>query len=774
VTVISSAVCARVRRERWLAAAIVAGAAMLGSLAHAADLSDPYLEGREAYRRGEFEQAIPLLRQAEAKAREAGDASRRADTLLRLGEAQQALGGYRDALASFEQARDLAGASGDGVRQAAARGGIGNVGITLGPRDAAKRELAAAAALAREQGAAGLEAAILNNLGNARAFDGELEAALSAYEESGARANDAGDELAMARAHVNAARTALPLENAPGMRRRIETLLSRLRALPDSHDKACLLVNLGRTSQRLAFSAKPGSDRDRLTARAALAEAIEVADRLGDPRAGSYAYGYLGWLYEERARYEEALALTRRAIFLAEQREAPESLYLWQWQAGRILREIGREDDAIESYRRAVKLLRGLRHEMATGYGIDRSSFRDAVGPVYFQLVDLLLQRSKRAADDRQMQQRLLLEARDTVELLKAAELRDYFHDECVDALQAKQRNLDEVAERAAVVYPIVLPDRLEILLTMPSGLMRFTVDVPGETLTAEVRELRRLLEKRTSRQYLPHAQTLHRWLVAPIVSALEGAEIDTLIFVPDGPLRTIPMAALHDGKSFLIERYGVATTPGLALTDPRPLDRSGIKLMLAGLSVSREGFPPLPSVPTELASVQALYGGVQLLDEEFQLARVESTLSDQELSIVHIASHGEFRSDVEQTFLLAYDGRLTMDRLGDYVGLFKFRDRPLELLTLSACETAEGDDRAALGLAGIAIKAGARSALGTLWRVNDRAAADLIVAFYQALQDPAVSRAAALQRAQRAALQDPRNAHPAYWAAFLLISNWL
>jgi CHAT domain-containing protein len=146
----------------------------------------------------------------------------------------------------------------------------------------------------------------------------------------------------------------------------------------------------------------------------------------------------------------------------------------------------------------------------------------------------------------------------------------------------------------------------------------------------------------------------------------------------------------------------------------------------------------------------------------------------NQPYSIVHIASHGEFGGNSDDTYLLTHEGRITMDQLADYVGATRFREQPLELITLSACETAAGDERSALGLAGLAIKSGARSALGTLWKVNDLAASDLIVSFYEALQEPGVSRAGALQRAQLRMLDDPRYRHPGYWAAFLLISDWL
>jgi CHAT domain-containing protein len=395
------------------------------------------------------------------------------------------------------------------------------------------------------------------------------------------------------------------------------------------------------------------------------------------------------------------------------------------------------------------------------------------VGPVFFELVDLLLATAPDPADAAGYQARLN-EAREMLEKLKAAELRDYFRDECVDAIQAKVESLDEVARSAIVIYPVVLPARLELLLTFPSGMRRATVPVRAEALTAEVRELRALLEKRTTQQFLPHAQQVYDWLVRPFAAELAGLETDTLVFVPDGPLRTIPMSALHDGERFLVERYAVVTTPGLSLTDPRPLGRQKLHVFLSGLSRSVQGFPPLAHVPAELGSVHALYGGEVLLDEDFRVPRIEAELDQREFSVVHVATHGEFSEDAERSFLLTFDGRLGMERLGEAVGQARFRERPIELLTLSACDTAQGSERAALGLAGVAIQAGARSALGTLWSVNDVASAELVGEFYGQLHAEPISKAVALQRAQQKLVHDPNRAHPYYWAPFLLIGNWL
>jgi CHAT domain-containing protein len=114
------------------------------------------------------------------------------------------------------------------------------------------------------------------------------------------------------------------------------------------------------------------------------------------------------------------------------------------------------------------------------------------------------------------------------------------------------------------------------------------------------------------------------------------------------------------------------------------------------------------------------------------------------------------------------------MDRLSQIVGSFKFRDQPLELLSLSACQTAAGDDRAALGLAGVAIKAGARSALATLWFVNDEASSALVTEFYRQLKNPSLSKAQALRQAQMTLLDNPEYQHPIFWSPFLLLNNWL
>jgi CHAT domain-containing protein len=244
-------------------------------------------------------------------------------------------------------------------------------------------------------------------------------------------------------------------------------------------------------------------------------------------------------------------------------------------------------------------------------------------------------------------------------------------------------------------------------------------------------------------------------------------------VFVPDGPLRTIPFAALHDGQDFLVRRYAVATTPGLGLigTDIPTAQRRTV--MANGITRSVRGFPALPYVGNELSSIADVLPATIYADENFLVSTIDDKMLAGEYSVLHIATHGQIQADYRQSFLLAYDDLITMDRLDATVGIGRFSDQPLDLLVLSACETAAGDDRAALGFAGIAVKAGARSALATLWLINDQSTATLVANFYRQLVDEERTKAVALRHAQISLLDDERYAHPNYWAPFVLIGDW-
>lgn len=595
---------------------------------------------------------------------------------------------------------------------------------------------------------------------------------MAAYQHSADLAQRAGQPALAARAQTNAAAAALQAVEPALAKALLDTAYAALATLPDTHSKIYTLNKAGLTYRDLRARWRLQNDALLLRAAEAFGTAAAMAQRLNDPLAASYALGYWGHLYEQEHRYHEALRLTRRASMSARQLHAPESLYQWQWQTARLLHAMGQPMAALETYRQAIATLQSIRRELSSSYGKPPAPFRTTTGRLYFEFVDLLLNHTAKLPDMPQ-KAAYLDEARQTIERFKAAELQDYFQDDCVDASEVRERSLDQFTETAVIIYPILLADRTELLVSSSQGLKQYTVDVTAERLELVVRHFRQALQEDNERRYLRHAQRLYNWLIRPLAADLANLPAKTLVFVPDGALRLIPMAALHDGNDFLIRQYALATTPGLALTDPKPLRREKARPLALGLSEPVQGFSALPYVTAELETLKSLYGAKLMLNQDFLLANVEQALRTGDYGILHIASHGQFASDASESFVLAFDTKLTMDLLEKYIGRLRYREDPLELLTLSACETALGDDRAALGLAGIAIKAGARSALATLWHVADKAAATLVSTFYGVLQESEVSRAQALQRAQIALLNHPEYQSPFFWSPFLLINNW-
>jgi len=608
-----------------------------------------------------------------------------------------------------------------------------------------------------------------NNLANVYVSLGQYDRANEIYAKIISSASETQNYLILAKSYLNLAHSHKlggDLENTKQNLHMSNNIISKL---PSSSDKAKLLLGIGELFHQIDVDS---SSENKEMAFKSLNQAKEISILIKDNRSLSYAYGYLGNLYENAERTEDALVLTNQAVHLSQLENMPESLYLWYWQTGRLLKQQGDTPGAIKAYQNSIETLETIKHLLLQGNSRN-GRFRKYVGSVYIELTDLLLKSSSEESDSQKLSQ-ILLQAREIMESFKSAELQDYFQDDCVAKLSNKTRGIDKLDENTAAIYPIVFSDRIEILLSLPNGLVRYLTKVDEKTLTNETIKFRRLIEKRTTRQYLKHAKKLHQWLIKPIEKILDENHINTLVVIPDGILRTIPFSALHDGDGFLIQKYAIAVTPGLSLTDPQPLARDDISVMASGITEATQDFPALPFVADELESIDSLYDVSFLQDKHFTNANFKNSLKKKPFNIVHIASHGQFSNDIQDSFLLTYSSKLTMSHLESYLLQTKFRDKPIELLTLSACQTATGDDRAALGLAGIAVKAGVRSAVATLWFVNDKASSNLVSEFYTQLNNASLSKAKALQNAQIALILDKSYDHPSYWSPFLLIGNWL
>lgn len=508
---------------------------------------------------------------------------------------------------------------------------------------------------------------------------------------------------------------------------------------------------------------------DPATLATVLEQAIIDSRQLGDRRALAYALGAKGALALGQGQRAIARQDTQAALELADHLAASDIAYQLLWQLGRIERAEGDRSAAIQAYQAAVTTLRQLRSDLVAVSAEVQFSFRESVEPIYRELVDLLL------ASEATITPTNLRQARDTIEALQLAELDNFFQDACS---LAQPVAADTVDPHAALIYTITLPDRLEVIAALPGGqLHHHRISQPQATLELTLVQARAAVTKQPLQGIatdLSALQSLYDGLVRPLEPELAARGVETLVFVLDSALRNLPVAALHDGDRFLIESYGVALTPGLQLLDPQPLARQNLQTLTAGLTQARQGFEPLPGVEQELQRIGATVPTQMLLDETFTAAQFNEAVNRSPFQIVHVATHGEFSSNATDTFILTWDDRVNARDLDRLLSADVRQRQPIELLVLSACRTALGDDRAALGLAGVAVRAGARSTLASLWYVSDRATAELMARFYETLAQSTTTKAAALRTAQRSLIQTPDLNAPYYWSAFVLVGNWL
>ena len=730
--------------------------------------------GETLLERGFYQDAIGYFRALANQYRVNNDGSGEANALFKLAVAQQAIGMYGPSARSLEVALVRIKSTGNLALEARILSSLAATYLYAGKPEKAKPLLVDAKVKAVLLNDTLLEAMILNDQGNMHAFEKKFVEALQDYDLSVYLADKVKAPLVAARAQTNRALVHYSQQEFAQCEKNVLAAVSRLQQEPPAYEIAFAMAKLGELAEKLLSLSQTPSNELALTSVNGLKTALAVAIQLNNKRLTSQVLGVLAGIYEVAGQTQEALSLNEKAIFNAQQANAQDLLYRWEWQAGKLEKNLGNIDDAIRFYRFAKDSLQPIRHELTQRNLGDNLSFQETQGGVYLELADLLLQKSSAYSDKKDVTA-YLMEARDTVELQKEAELQDYFKDSCSVNMDSHETQIDEaIAANTAVIYPILLPDRTELLVSYSTGIERYTVAISEAEITQQVRDLRLKLEKRKTRDYLPPAEALYQWLIAPMEEDFAKRGIDTLVFVSDQSLRTIPLSVLYDGKEFLVTKYAIATSPGLKMTDPAPLNRDNLKVLISGLSEPVQGFPALQYVEGELEEIQDLFVSELLINRDFITSSMSSALQDPTYSVAHIASHSVFSGDVAGSYILTYDNRITVDQLGQFSALSRNRDKPIELLTLSSCQTAAGDDRAALGLAGVAIKAGARSALATLWEINDQASALLVIEFYRQLQDKQLSKAQALQRAQVKLMQNVRYRHPGFWSPFLLIGNWL
>ncbi len=705
---------------------------------------------------GQHRRAEELLDQVHQQLQNQPDSLLKADALRSLGIALQTLGNFALAKDRLEQSWDLSEKLGANVASGTTLFSLGNLARDVGQNDVALLYYQNAAQQTQSP-IAHLEAQL-----------NQLSLLVTACKSSFSKASDQYiSQLPTPPAPRYPAYFGFNLAKQEvstpcGVKDLIQGIPRQLAQLSPSRDSVYAQVNFAATLLKLS------SLTQNLEPKIApiLATAVQQARQIQDLRAQAYALIPLGQLYSQTKQWQEAQQVTQQALQLAQTINAKDLLALASGQLGNILQEQGNLKDAIAAYRSAVITLQTLRSDLVAINSEVQFSFREAVEPIYRQLVSLLLQP--------QASQREIKEARDVIEALQLAELDNFFREACLETNPVQIDNLDT---QAAVIYPIILPDRLEVIVSIPQQpLKHYPINLPSQEIEA-------ILQKFYSSLYLGYsedkrlslAQKIYSWLIEPANADFNYQQIQTLVFVLDGLFKNIPMGALYDGKQYLIEQYSIALSPGLQLF-PQRLERQKIKAITAGLTQARQGFPPLPGVEVEIAEIASEVNSQVLIDQDFTRTTFVNQVDKTDFSVVHLATHGQFSSNLEDTFLLTWNDQIQVkdfDRLVEQRGQGK--QPPIELLVLSACQTAVGDQRAALGLAGFALRSGARSTLATIWSVSDQSTAELMSEFYRQLTQPnQVSKAQALRQAQLKLLKNPLYHHPYFWAPFVLVGNWL
>lgn len=742
-------------------------------------------QGRLQWATGRTEIALEAWRQATNHYAQANQLNGVVGSLINQAEALQVLGLSVQAERSLERVEQLLAQQTDLKLKSTGLRSLGNALRRLGSLTRSQQVLQASVLLARRISAESgkvLQGAALLELGNTERALGERSSTISQQDKAASyrrnalnhyqqAAKLATSAILQAQAQLNQLSLLVETQNWATATTQVPAIQRQIQRLPINRTAIDSRLNLAQSLLEL----RSQGFYSPLEVAQFLATVVQQARDLRDVRAESVALGQLGKLYKLNQQWADAQTLTQQALLLA---EAPQNLdirYRWEWQLGRLLKTQGKLEGAIAAYQTAIETLESVRSDLLFINADIQFSFRENVEPVYREFVDLLL-RSNRAREPSQAE---LQQAIRKIDALQLSELENFLRCNLAQVVEVGQVKDDPTA---AILYPIILENRLSIILEVPGKeqlVFRQTL-VSQQEVEKTLQELYQNLSEAKNRtpQVIPQAQKVYQWLIQPFESVLASQQIQTLVFVLDGSLRNIPMAVLHDGNQYLIQKYAIALAPRLQLFSPQPLPQD-LTVFTGGIgkqqTIADTTFEPIQLLQDELKGIgQHVRTQQPLLETDFTKVNLERQLSQGGFSAVHLKTHGQFSADPEETFIVAYQELIKGRELGELIrSSNQDAIKLIELLVLSACSTAQGDDRAVLGMAGIAIQAGARSTLSTLWNAQDEPNTQLMIRFYQELRQPQATRAQALQRAQLYLLERGYAA-PHFWAPYVLVGNWL
>ena len=802
--------------------------------------------------RGNPKKAIDYFQASLIVFRNIGDLNGEGNRLINLGDAYLSLGEYQQAILSYQQALSI-------FKQVGDRNGVGilfnNLGIvykSLGQLQEAINYFQKSLAITRQTGDRNSEGSTLANLGLIHNSLRQPLKAIDFSNQSLAVFKQTGDRNGESNSLGN-------LGNSYNILGRLEEAvefyqqsLAIKKQTGDRNGEARSLNDLGNVyfgikryqtainfyQQSLAIKKQTG---DRNGEGSSLNNLAVTFENLNQPALAIIFYKQAVNTYETIRKDIRGLPKDLQASYKETVAGSYRQLADLLLQQNRVL-EAQRVLDLLK-IQELDEFLRGVRGNTNTQRGIENLPPEHQINQGYQKLIDQAVAIGKELTELRRIKpkertitqdQRIAQLDQQETELVKA--FTKFIESDEVKALLKKleeiafnqqdllgrlsefnalQDNLRNLQQDAVLLYPLILENRLELVLVTPySPPIRRTVNVTSKELNQTIVDFRSALENPRIDATKP-AQKLYDWLIKPIEKDLDTANAKTIIYAPDGQLRYIPLAALHDGKQWLVERYRVNNITAASLTDLNSKPQRELSVLAGAYTTSGKkhnfavgdeqfNFAGLPYAEMEVSKLaETISETTQLRDEGFSFKAIKPKMDD--YAIVHFATHAAFlKGQPEKSFILFGNGdriSLTDIKEGAFGSLKK-----VDLFVLSACETGVGGNFGTgaeiLGFGYLMQTTGARAAIASLWKVNDSGTQALMNTFYATLANNTITKAEALRQAQIALITGdyktvagirgqmvaieqrirqglPNNvannlSHPYYWASFILIGNGL
>ena len=710
---------------------------------------------------GQYQKAIEFYQQALATQKQIDDREGESISLNNLGFASDNLGQYQKAIVFYQQSLAIKKQIGDLNGEARSLNNLGAIYKNLGQYQKAIDFYQQSLAIKKQIGDRDGEATSFNNLGLVYDYLGQYQKAIDFYQQSVAIAKQIGESSIEARSLNN---------------------------LGAAYDR------LGQYQKAIDF----------------YGQALEIQEKIGDRQGEAKSINNLGVVYKNLRQYQRAIDLHQQSLAIKKQIGDRQGEATSLNNLGFNFNQLGQTEISILFYKQSVNVFESIRQSLKELQEEEQQSFTNTIASSYRNLADLLLKQGR------------IMEALQVLDLLKVQELEEYFKNikgsdrsaQGVRLLEAEKAisdkllavsfenspeinsqlankiqqlpkadinkvpdYLQKIPQGTALLYPLILGDRLEIILFSPNTVpISRTVKISQKELETLVTDFRAGLLDAGSEDVKEPAAQLYKLLIKPIEAELIQAKATTILYAPDGILRYIPIAALYDDKQWLAEKYQINNLIAYSLFDfsAQPKNSPNILAGAFGGKAGEKKFGQnaLPATLTEVQAIaNSFQNSVTLTEENFSRQAIESKFKNH--NILHLATHAEFNIGVPDNSFIIFGN-------GDKIRLNEITDWQIpniDLIVMSACQTGVGklgDGVEILGFGYQVQKAGAKQAIASLWKVDDEGTQTLMEAFYGELQKGDVTSTEALHRAQVALIKSPQYNHPNYWSAFFAIGNGL